>query len=97
MCCNSLRHAFQRTVPTLIGVPVTMLYCHRAEQDGETALMMAAEEGHFECVSVLLANGADVNFATLKVMDSKCCAILQRKLITFDFDAKNGETALSAL
>ncbi len=27
----------------------------------ETALMMAAEKGHQECVSILVANGANVN------------------------------------
>ena len=27
----------------------------------ETALMMAAKRGHHECVSILVANGADVN------------------------------------
>ncbi len=42
-------------------------FSHCDNQDGETALMMAAVEGRFECVSVLLANGADVNFASLKV------------------------------
>ena len=30
-------------------------------QRGLTALMMAAEGGHHECVSILAANGADVN------------------------------------
>ena len=30
-------------------------------QDGWTALMMASENGHMECVKVLLDRGADVN------------------------------------
>ena len=34
------------------------------EQDGETALIKAAASGHHECVSILVANGADVNMAT---------------------------------
>ncbi len=44
-----------------------MSLCPCDNQNGETALMMAAVAGRFECVSVLLANGADVNFASLKV------------------------------
>ena len=38
--------------------------CHWNEQNGDTALMLAASEGHHECVSILVANGADVNMAT---------------------------------
>ena len=38
------------------------------EQHGETALMMAAGMGHHRCVSNLVANGADVNFA-MKVIE----------------------------
>ncbi len=31
------------------------------EQGGDSALIMAAERGRCECVSILIANGADVN------------------------------------
>jgi hypothetical protein len=31
------------------------------EQDGDTALMMVARYGYQECVSILVANSADVN------------------------------------
>ena len=34
------------------------------DQDGFTALMIAVQEGHHECLSILLAHGADVNKAT---------------------------------
>ena len=34
------------------------------EQGGETALMAAAHNGHHECISILVANGADVNMAS---------------------------------
>ena len=34
------------------------------EQFGFTALMLAASYGHHEIVSILIANGADVNMAT---------------------------------
>ena len=37
------------------------------QQGGETALMYAAKAGRQECVSILVANGADVNVATNKV------------------------------
>ena len=43
-----------------------MLY-HGDEQDGDTALMMAARNGRDGCTSILIANGADGNMAT-KVM-----------------------------
>jgi ankyrin repeat protein len=33
------------------------------DQDGSTALMYAAQEGHHECLSTLLAHGAEVNKA----------------------------------
>ena len=36
---------------------------HFNEQDGSTALMTAASNGHQECISVLIANGAEVNMA----------------------------------
>ena len=34
---------------------------HLSLQDGWTALMMASEAGHMECVKVLLDKGAEVN------------------------------------
>ena len=34
---------------------------HLSLQDGGTALMMASEAGHIECVQVLLDKGADIN------------------------------------
>ena len=34
---------------------------HLSLQDGWTALMMASNAGHMECVQVLLDKGADVN------------------------------------
>ena len=40
------------------------LLCRLDEQGGMTALMMAASNGHHRCASTLIANGADVNFAT---------------------------------
>jgi ankyrin repeat protein len=39
------------------------LFYHLDEQDGETALMMATRKRHDECVSILIANGADINMA----------------------------------
>ena len=57
--------------------------------------MMAAEKGHVECISVLLANGVDVNFATLKVMGSTCYAINSLALIDDFFIAiQSTETRL---
>ena len=38
------------------------------EQDGPTALMIAAKGGHHECVSILVANGAKLTSV------SKVCA-----------------------
>ena len=37
--------------------------CYWVEQHGQTALIWAAMHGHHECVSILVANGADVNVA----------------------------------
>ena len=37
---------------------------HFDEQDGDTALMMAARNGYDESVSTLIDNDADVNMAT---------------------------------
>ena len=34
---------------------------HLSLQDGWTALMMASQAGHIECVKVLLDKGAEVN------------------------------------
>jgi ankyrin repeat protein len=39
------------------------LMYHCNEQGGMTALMMAARNGHHGCISMLIANGADVNVA----------------------------------
>ena len=36
-------------------------WCYVEQEYLRTALMMAAEGGHHECVSILVANGADVN------------------------------------
>ena len=33
------------------------------DQDGNTALMIAAQEGHHECLSILLTHGAKVDKA----------------------------------
>jgi hypothetical protein len=33
------------------------------DQNGEVALILAAREGHHECISILLAHGAEVNKA----------------------------------
>ena len=38
---------------------------HLSLQDGWTALMMASDAGHIECVNVLLDKGADVNMQSL--------------------------------
>ena len=40
-------------------------------QYGQTALMFAVGWKHIECVSILVANGADVNMA-MKVLFCKC-------------------------
>ncbi len=45
------------------------------EQDGNTALMMATRNGLDESVSILVANGADVNMAT-KVLEFELHACL---------------------
>ena len=37
---------------------------HFSLQDGGTALMMASQAGHIECVQMLLDKGADVNIMT---------------------------------
>ena len=39
------------------------LNCVCIDQLGSTALMMAAHQGHHECLSILLAHGAEVNKA----------------------------------
>ena len=36
-------------------------YCLMFDQDGFTALMIAARYGHHECLSILLAHGAEVD------------------------------------
>ena len=51
---------------------VTTLSLHCDEQDGWTPLMMAAASGHHECVSILVASGADVN-AISKVRVELAC------------------------
>ncbi len=45
------------------------LVLNDCEQDGETALMLAAKKGFHECVSILSANGADVNVATMVTIE----------------------------
>ena len=42
------------------------------DQRGSTALMIAASFGHEECLSVLIAHGADANKATPEVSEV-CC------------------------
>jgi ankyrin repeat protein len=37
---------------------------HFNEQNGMTTLMLTAGNGHHECISVLIANGADVNIVS---------------------------------
>ncbi len=41
-------------------------YCLCIHQNGLTALILAAQEGHHECLSILLAHGADVNKDIMK-------------------------------
>ena len=53
--------------PRCIATPVLLEYVlnlFRYAQNGETALMLAAGLGRPECVSILIANGADVNFVS---------------------------------
>ena len=38
-------------------------YCLCIDQNGLTALIIAAQKGHHECLSILLAHGAEVNKA----------------------------------
>ena len=42
-----------------------MLYllCHCVDQLGKTALMLAFESTQRDCISILIANGADTNMA----------------------------------
>ena len=42
-------------------------------QDGDTALMIAAQEGNHECLSVLLAHGAEVDEAKTVSVRGVCC------------------------
>ena len=42
---------------------VRCTHCFFVDKDGFTALMIAAQEGHQECISILLAHGADVKMA----------------------------------
>ena len=43
--------------------------CRYDEQEGDTALILAAWRGHHECVSTLIANGADVNIIAPELED----------------------------
>ncbi len=49
------------TVVLLIHALAILFYFNL--QDGDTALIAAAIEGHHKCVSILIAKGADVNLA----------------------------------
>ena len=40
-----------------------MLACH-GEQNGATAIYVAAQKGHAECIGALARHGADVNAST---------------------------------
>lgn len=53
--------------------PRTVLWLTRSplQQDGATPLLLAAQQGHTECVKVLLAGGADVNCAHDEVRASR--------------------------
>ena len=39
----------------------TFIYAVCIDQDGRTALILAANKGHHECLSLLLARGAEVD------------------------------------
>ena len=45
--------------------------CRYDEQEGDTALILAAWRGHHECVSTLIANGAEVNIIAPEAKDWK--------------------------
>ena len=51
-------------------------YCLMFDQDGFTALMIAARNGNHECLSILLAHGAEVDKAArvsaVRVGDVAC-------------------------
>jgi hypothetical protein len=56
----------------LKGCVVTFLCLCCQLKDGITALMMAAREGHHECLSILLAHGAEVNKAAAVSVRGVC-------------------------
>lgn len=45
-------------------------------QVGDTALVLAAENGHLQCVSLLIANGADVSIANKVIIICPAVALL---------------------
>ncbi len=67
--------------------------CSFHEQDGETALMIATGMRHDECVSILIANGADVTMAMEVVARCFCVSSFDISLPLF-FDLHRKETAL---
>ena len=51
---------------------VTIVECY-LDQDGWTALMIVAQEGHHECLSILLVHGAEINKAmNVSALSSLC-------------------------
>ena len=50
---------------------------HLSLQRGETALMMALEKGHMECVKLLLDKGADVNMPWVSGVIIHCVHAMQ--------------------
>ena len=65
-------------------IPTSLYNCD--EQGGETALMAAAENGHHACISILVANGADVNMASKVPMEMICIVSCAMGLIFFFFE-----------
>ena len=47
-------------------------YCISADQDGFRSLMIVAANGHHECLSILLAHGAEVDKTTAVSAVSVC-------------------------
>ena len=50
-------------INTCAGIWLVIISDWDVQSNGDTALLVAVGNGHFDCVSTLISNGAEVNIA----------------------------------